>query len=766
MNTTEVVKGLRLKDKVAFCSGRDSWNTKPFPDSDIPSVMMTDGPTGLRKQIGTNDALGFAQSETATCFPAESLIACSFDKTLISEMGAAIAEEAGAAGVSMVLAPGVNIKRNPLCGRNFEYFSEDPYLAGKMGASFITAVQKKGIGASLKHFACNSQEYYRLVSDSIIDDRTLRELYLTNFEYAVKEGRPTSVMCAYNKINGTYCSDNKYLLTDILRDDWGYDGFVVTDWGALNDRSKAFEAGCDLAMPGGSAWGEKDVLDNIDKGRLDEKYVNLSAERILSFVKNGRAALESATFKADFEKHHELARRIAEGSAVLLKNDENILPCKETDIAVIGAMAQKPRFQGSGSSRVNPSKVDSVLSFLPDAPYAPGYDEDGSTTDEMLRLASDTARSAKVAVIVAGLPDVYEAEGLDRSDMKMPEGHNRLITEVAKANPNTVVALCCGCAVETPWADDVKAILYMGLSGQAGAGALVKILTGVINPSGRLAETWPIVYENCASASFYSAGMRDAEYREGLYVGYRYYDKGRKKVRFPFGLGMSYTSFSYENLKIDQNCVSITVTNTGARFGAESILMFIEAPQDSIYRPIRELKGFEKVFLGAGESKEVFFELDERSFAVWDGGWKVYSGEYEVQIGSCSAKVKQSGSKADLGDEGWYMSLNGIASREDWIRLLGYTPEQTPIRPFTVNSAVIDVAENTLLVRIILWFFEKATAKIYGRGSVNYQIVLRGAEEAPLRRIQDIAKTKGRLAQALADFGNKKFFRGIGHLFR
>lgn len=747
-----------LADKVALCSGRDEWRTKGFAKHGAPSVMMSDGPHGLRKQLNFGNVPGLSKSGKATCFPTESLVACSFDKALAGKMGAAIAEEAGAEGVAMVLGPGLNIKRNPLCGRNFEYFSEDPYLSGKLGAAYIAAAQRKGIGTSLKHFACNSQEYFRMVSDSRIDERTLREIYLTAFEYAVREGRPASVMCAYNKINGVYCSDNKYLLTDILRTEWGYEGFVVTDWGAISDRSKAFEAGCDLVMPGGNAYGEKGVCQNVRDGSLQEAYVDRSAERVLRFARSGREALASQSFTVDFEEQHRLARRIAEESAVLLKNENGLLPCNEEDIVIIGRMAEDFRYQGNGSSRVNPTKVDSVLSLLPGVPYAAGYDKDGQTTDEMVREAVELARAAGTVVIVAGLPDSWEAEGLDRADMKLPDGQNRIVEEAAKANPNVVVALCCGCAVETPWADDVKAILYMGLAGQAGAGALVNLLTGRANPCGKLAETWPMRYEDCASAAFYGNGYRNAEYREGVYVGYRYYEKEDRRVRFGFGYGLSYTTFSYHGLCVEDSRVRVTVTNTGGLAGGEPVLMFVRAPRDGIHRPVRELKGFDKVFLAPGESKEVCFDLDDRSYAVWDGEWKVYSGVYGIQIGSCSSECHITGEI--------YRPPTDEGSREELLKTPDCAPADASECPYTINSAAKDIAKDSLAIRLMLKGFDRIMAATSGRGSVEYRIAMTGAEESPIRNIQNALKLKGHFAQAIADFANKEYRKGFLRLFR
>ena len=767
MESINQIERMTLKEKVTFCSGKDEWHTKAFPKHNIAAVMMSDGPNGLRKQTGAGDILGIMRSEEATCFPSESLLACSFDKNLAGEAGAAIAEEAGAAEVSMFLGPGVNHKRNPLCGRNFEYFSEDPYLSGKLAAAYITAAQKKGIGTSLKHFACNNQEDFRMISDSRIDERTLRELYLTAFEYAVKESRPACVMCAYNQLNGVYCSDHRYLLTDILRGEWGYEGFVVTDWGAIHDRSKSFAAGCDLVMPGGNAYGERDVCSDIKTGALDEAFVDRSTARLLRFVEQAEHTKKTMTFTANKKKHHALARQIAEESAVLLKNEDNILPCTKEEIVLIGHMAKDFRYQGHGSSRISSASADSLLSLLPGVLYAPGCDAEGNTTKDLLAQAVKLAQSAKKVILVAGLPDIAEAEGLDRSDMQMPPGHNLLIQEIAAANPNTAVVLCCGCAVETPWADDVKAILYMGLSGQAGAGALVNLLTGRVNPSGRLAETWPIRYEDCPSAAFYGKDGKNAEYREGIYAGYRYYETAKKPVRFPFGAGLSYTTFSYHDLTVSETHVSVTVTNTGSCFGGEAVLMYVRAPQNGIHRPVRELKGFEKIFLAPGQSREVCFALNDRTFAVWNDGWRVYAGEYAIQIGPCKAPLNVAGEVfQETVDAGWYRTLAGIPDRNDWLKTLAHPPVETPLRPYTIDSTVEEVAKDSLIIRLMYGYFEKLQARASGRGTVNYQMAMKGAQQSPLRNVQNSFLLKGHFAQAVADFGNKKFLSGIRHLLR
>jgi beta-glucosidase len=757
---------MRLKDKLSLCSGKDAWHTKAFNKYGIPSIMMSDGPHGLRKQTGSRDTLGVQESVKATCFPTAVLTACSFDTDLLGTLGAALAEEAGAQGVGMLLGPGINIKRNPLCGRNFEYFSEDPYLAGKLAAAYINGVQEKGIGTSLKHFASNNQEHARMTSDSIVDERTLRELYLRPFEIAVREGTPSSVMAAYNLINGVWCCENSRLLHDILRVEWGYGGLVVTDWNAVGDRSRGFQAGCDLVMPGGSAYGEKDALRNIRKGVLPESDADASVARVFRLVYNARSALEN-DFHFSEAEHHALARRIAEESAVLLKNEGSILPFENPgEIAVFGYMAEDFRYQGYGSSRVNPTRVDQILTLWPDVAHARGCNPDGSATPELLMEAASLAARFNKAVIFAGLPGTYETEGIDRDNMRMPEGHIRLIEAVSAVNHNTVVVLCCGGAVELPWADKVKAILYMGLSGQAGAQAAVNLLTGVSNPCGKLAETWPVVYEDCPSASYYNRGQRVAEYREGVYVGYRFYQKAGASVRYPFGAGLSYTSFSYSDLRVGERSVSAVVTNTGVRSGAETAMLFIRPPEAGIHRPVRELKGFCKVFLSPAESKNVEFPLDERSFAVWLGGWTVFSGVYLIEVGPNSenlplqAAVTIPGEDAPVsqGEAEW------APDRDGWLRTLDKQPEIRSEKPYTESSTVKEASQGSRLLRLIRRIYAKQQARLYGYDSVEYRAMTTMADESTLRAVQNELGLKRHAALALADLANHKPLKAIWHM--
>ena len=769
MNVEKILRQMTLEDKIALCSGENFWETKKYEKYGIPSLFMCDGPHGLRKQENAADMLGINNSLPATCFPAEVTTAGSWDPELLTEVGAAIGEEAREQSIGLVLGPGANLKRNPLCGRNFEYFSEDPYLAGKLAAGFIRGAEAQGIGTSLKHFAANSQEKSRFTSNSVLDDRTLQELYLTAFEIAVKEGKPATVMCAYPKLNGVHCSDSRRLLTDILRTEWGFDGMVVTDWGAMNDRIEGFRAGCDLNMPGGSDYMEKEVLQAVRDGALPENCVDDSARRVLKLA--SRAA-ETLSKKAvcDYDAHHTLARRAAAEGAVLLKNEDGILPLKQdAKIAVIGAMAGKMRYQGAGSSHINPTKLTQPLDFLPDAVYAPGCDELGDTTNALLEDARAAAKQAEMAVIFAGLPDHYESEGFDRSDMKMPAGHLRMIEAVAGANPNTIVVLLCGSAVECPWADSVKAVLYMGLPGQAGGEAVADLLYGRVNPSGRLAESWPFTYEDVPSSEIYGK-TTDALYQEGVYVGYRYYDKAGVPVRWPFGYGLSYTEFAYSNLAVDGNTVSVAVKNTGAFAGAEVAQLYVSAPQDGLYRPPRELKGFRKVFLQPGESRTVTFTLTDRSFAVWQGGWKIPGGTYTVCVGGLTASVEKSGEALPIPawqGGSWYERCTGKPNQADWEAMLGrkYAPPVLKKGSFTMENTVEEMKDYSLIMKIMYKAVEATVAKGYGGkkdyDNPNFRMQMAASAGAPLRSMMIFGGMKGGVLPGMLEMANGHFFRGV-----
>lgn len=782
MNIEEIITKMTLEEKIALCIGADFWCTKAYEQYGVPAIMVSDGPHGLRKQGENGDMLGVNESIPATSFPTSAATAQSWDTELAAEIGRAISREAAAGKVAVVLGPGANLKRNPLCGRNFEYYSEDPYLSGKLAASFIKAAQENGIGTSLKHFACNSQEYKRFSSDSILDERTLREMYLTAFEIAVKEGKPKTVMSSYNKINGIHSSENKMLLSDILRGEWGFDGLVMTDWGGMNNRIAGFAAGCDLVMPGGSEYMEKECAQAVQDGTLSEDDINACAWRVLSLVFEAQKVLKKDS-TCDKEAHHILARRAAEESAVLLKNEDAILPlAEETKVCYIGHMAENMRYQGAGSSHINPTRLVSPCAARPDIPYVAGVLEDGATNDALLDEAAKLAALCDVPVVFAGLPPQYESEGFDRQDMQMPQGHIRLIEKVVDANPNTVVVLLCGCPVEMPWADKVKAVLYMALPGQAGGEAVANLLWGKNNPSGKLAESWIYKYEDCPSAGFYSGGQKDGQYREGIYVGYRYYQKAKKAVRYPFGFGLSYTSFAYSKLEVNGNEITVAITNTGTLAGAEVAQLYIAAPQNGIHRPLRELKGFAKVFLKPGESKTVTFMLNDRSFAIWaDGGWKVPAGDYTVEVGGSSedlplkALITKQGENVTVParqSKSWYEAPNGAPTQQDWETMLGQKYHAPVLKKgkFTMDNTVLEMKDFSFVMKMMYKGVEKNVLSMMGRkadkNDPEFRMLIASSADCALSGMQICGGIKGHLFEGLLAMANGHFFKGLGLMMK
>ena len=769
-----ILNSMALEDKIALCSGADFWETKAYGQYGIPALFMCDGPHGLRKQENAADMLGINESCPATCFPAEATTASSWDPALLSRIGAAIGEEAKDQGVGLVLGPGANLKRNPLCGRNFEYFSEDPFLAGKLAAGFIQGIEGQDISSSLKHFAANSQETCRFQSDSVMDERTLRELYLPAFEIAVKEGKPATVMCAYPKLNGVHCSDSQALLTDILRNEWGFEGLVVTDWGAMNDRLEGFRAGCDLNMPGGSAYMEKEALQAVRDGSLPEADVDRCAGRVLRLVFH--AAETKKPFACDYGANHALAKEAALAGAVLLQNRDAILPLREGEhVAVIGAMAKTMRYQGAGSSHINPTRLSQPMEYLPGVSYAAGCDERGDTTEALIAEAVIAAKTAKTAVVFAGLPGRYESEGFDRDSMSMPEGHNRLIEAVSCANPNTVVVLLCGTAVECPWADQVKGILWMGLPGQAGGEAIADLLYGRANPSGKLAETWPLRYGDCVSAPYYGK-TKDALYMEGIYVGYRYYDKAGKDVRWPFGYGLSFTRFGYTDLRVDGNTVTVTVRNIGDRSGSEIVQLYMEAPQNGLHRPVRELRGFRKVTLAPGEASTVEFILTDRDFSVWQNGWVMPGGDYTVCVGTSSRNlslrqtIHRNGTDLSVPDwqhGSFYETCAGTPTQVLLESAMGrpYTPKALQKGFFTMDNSVDEMKEFSLVMKIMYKAVEKTIAKGFG-GKADYEnpefrMMMASSTGSSLRNLQTSGGLRDGIMQGMLDMANGHFCRGI-----
>ncbi len=659
MKHPEIVSKMSLEQKAAFVSGYNYWQLEAAPELGLPQIMITDGPHGLRKankDKKTSQGIGLGNSVPSTCFPPASTSSCSWDEALLREEGEALAEECLKEQVSVVLGPGTNIKRAPTCGRNFEYFSEDPYLAGKCSASFVNGVQSKGVGTSLKHFACNSQEAYRMVLNEIVDERAMRELYLTAFEICVKEAQPWTIMNSYNRINGVYSSENEWLQEKVLRGEWGFQGLVVTDWGASVDRIPGLYNGTDLEMPSSATINTNKIIAAVKSGELDEAVLDKRVDAVVDLIIKSKPALEKK-HTYDIEAHHAVARRVAEGSMVLLKNDDKTLPVKKGQkVAVIGELAASPRFQGAGSSVINPQKLDNALDELKklgvNLVYAPGYVKNKDKIDDTLvSEAVNAAKNADIALVFVGLTDEFEGEGYDRESIEMPKCHNSLVSAVAKANPNTAVVLAGGSVINLPWLGEVKALLSTGLGGQAVGSATANLLTGAVNPSGKTSETYPLSYSDNPTYGNYPAGPVTSEHRESVYIGYRYYDKANKDVLFPFGYGLSYTTFEYSDLSVsadsikDTDTVTVTfkVKNTGDVDGAEVAELYVADKESTIFRPVKELKCFKKVFLKAGEEKSVSIELSKRAFAFYNvklGDWMVESGEFDILVGASSRDIK------------------------------------------------------------------------------------------------------------------------------
>ena len=775
---------LTLEERVQLLAGESHWKTHAAPSADIPSLFLSDGPHGLRKQEGAQDCMGIAESRPATCFPTASALACSFDPELVERVGAAISEEARRQGVDVVLGPGVNIKRHPLCGRNFEYFSEDPVVSGELGAAMVRGIQSRGVGACLKHFAANSQEHARMVSDSVVDERTLRELYLAPFEHVVRHARPWSVMTAYNKLNGVYCSEHEWLLREVLRGEWGFDGAVVSDWGAMSSSVASVRAGLDLCMPGPRRDHARALVEAVRSGELEEGCVNEAAshiERLARRVKAcqaegsiGGAPALSLTDEEFYRAHADLAREAAAQSAVLLKND-GVLPLNpDAKVAVIGAFARMPRYQGSGSSRINPKIIDNIWYRLEQrgvaAEYADGCDPTTGDADERQLLEAETlAARSDVAVVVAGLPARYESEGFDRKLMVMPRGMRELIDRICAANPRTVVVLQGGAPMEMPWRDGPAAILLMYLSGCQGGGAAVDVLVGDVNPSGKLAETWPVDSAQTALGTTYPDMDNEVFYREGPFVGYRYYDAVDVEPAFPFGHGESYTEFAYEGLEVKAHegastegplefDVSFTLRNIGPRIGAEVAQVYI-APTSEVVPPpcpVQWLAGFAKIELEPGGERQVVLHLDETAFRKWDASlhrWRVYPGEYEVRVASSSRDIRLTASiivadgqsafnleqalhRLSIAEEqlmfdqapmpspqvpeiyrhptpGCFVQPESARAFEElYARPL---PERPPVTPFTIDSTVSDMGACWLgrrLYRIIDWVMAEPASKM------------------------------------------------------
>ncbi|MYF11187.1 MAG: glycosyl hydrolase [Gammaproteobacteria bacterium] len=711
---------MSLEEKAAFCSGRDFWHMEANERLGLASIMLTDGPHGLRKQMGDTDHVGIGNSVPATCFPTACALASSWDRDLLREVGVALGEQCAAENVAVLLGPGMNIKRHPLCGRNFEYFSEDPLVSGELAAALIEGIQSQGVGACVKHFAVNNQEQGRMFVDAIVDERTLREIYLRGFEIAVRKAQPWTVMCAYNRLNGVYCSEHDWLLNQVLRGDWGFAGAVVTDWGAANDRVRGIAAGLDLEMPASGGVNDRRLVAAVRDGRLPEADLDRAVTRNLSLALLG-GELPKQRVAMDQDAHHALARRAAGECAVLLKNEGALLPlAPPARIAVIGAFAKQPRYQGAGSSQVNPTRLDCAFDAIAatvgdgaSLDYAPGYDPKHSEPDAALVAeAAAAAAEAEVAVVFAGLPGSYESEGFDRSHMALPEQHDWLVAAVCEANPNTVVVLSNGAPVAMPWVAAPKAILEGYLAGQGGGAAMADVLFGRVNPSGKLAETFPLQQADVPADRWFPGTGRQVHYREGLHVGYRYFDTAAAPVLFPFGHGLSYTRFEYGDLELSADAfaqggelaVSFALTNSGGLAGSEVVQLYAHAAQSSVHRPEQELRAFTKVALAPGETRRVTLTLDDAAFAIYDtdaGKWIVEAGEFEIRLGASSRdirlrtrlKVQSSQSLSDAA-----RGVGGLdGSDEAFAALLGKpVPPPEPSRPYHLNSSLGEIGEAAL----------------------------------------------------------------------
>ena len=787
MDYKTLIFSMTLEEKCSLLSGGTQFTSKAIPRLGIPSIYLSDGPNGVRRQAGDADHLGLNPSLPATCWPSMSTLSNSWDMKLLEEVGRYLGAEAKACRVNVLLGPGLNLKRSPLCGRNFEYFSEDPCLAGKLAAAYIRGVQSNGIAACPKHFAVNSQETLRMHSDSVLDERTLRELYLTGFEIAVKEGKPKSIMSSYNRVNGVYASENRYLLREILVDEWGFDGFVVTDWGGGNDRPAGVQAGGHLEMPGTGGSSDREAVQAVRQGRLDEAALDRIVEEYLQAA--GEIAIpDDAPDRFDETAHHDFARAAAGSAIVLLKNEGGLLPLAQgTKVAVIGDFAKTPRFQGAGSSAVNPTRVDNALdclrfSGLEIVGYAPGFLRHGGEDKDRLAAAVALAERADVVLLFLGLDELAETEGMDRADMKLRFNQIETLHAVSQVNPKVVAVFSGGAPVECPWLDRCRAMVHGGLGGQAGAGALADVLTGRVNPSGKLAETWPLSYGDTPAFRYFPGKERTAEYREGLYIGYRYYDTADISVRFPFGFGLSYTSFAYSDLSVSQAAVSFTLTNTGDTAGAEIAQVYVSRRDGMVFRPARELKGFAKVHLQPGESQTVVIPLDDKAFRYFNlqtGRWEVEGGAYELQVGASSRDIRLagtiqiagtdapapydltrlpsyvSGRVADVGDAEFSALLGRTIPQAGWDRSAPLELNDTFAQLCYAKSRI-----GRLVYRILKGQVDRATAG--GAPDLNALFRL----NMPFR---GVAKMTGgavdmAMAAALVELFNGHFFRGAGHV--
>ncbi len=786
----QIIKQMTLEEKARMMSGKNTWETVDYEKYGIPSMVMSDGPHGLRRQAGAGDHLGLNASLPATCFPTAAGMANTWDEKLGEEIGQALAQEAVTMNVNVILGPGLNIKRSPLCGRNFEYFAEDPYLAGKMAAAYVRGIQSQGIAACPKHFAANSQELRRMANDSVVDERTFRELYTTGFEIAVKEGKARSIMSSYNEINGVYANEDSHLLQEILVDEWGFDGYVVSDWGGSNDHALGVKNGSHLEMPGTGNSGVHDIVSAVKKGMLPEEILDQRLDELLKVIFATHEATEKAKGSSyDVEGHHQLARKAAQESIVLLKNDDAILPLKpHTKVAVIGDFARTPRYQGAGSSLVNPAKApESILEQIKETDlevvsYAQGYVRNRKENKKLVQEAREAAKKADVVLFFGGLDEISESEGLDRTHMKMPKAQSALIDELSTVNDNIVVVLSAGSAIEMPWYSYVKGIVHGYLGGQAGASAMLHVLTGQVNPSGKLNETYPLNYEDTPAYRYYPSKERSSEYREGLYVGYRYYTTVGMKVRFPFGYGLSYTTFAYSDLQVTGEGVTFTLTNTGEREGTEIAQLYVGRQSDTVFRPVRELKGFSRVTLAPGESKKVTITFDDKTFRFYDtrtNTWEIESGTYQIMIGTDAEHMVLTGELAVEGTvaEGGYTKETlpsyfsgqiGDVTDAEFKTLYGREiPDGSWSGEIDINDAVCQLYYGKgILGRLFYWILRLLLKISEWQGKPNLNVLFN--YNMPIR---GYAKMTGgfvtmEMAKALTEMANGHRIKGTAHLIR
>ena len=784
-----ILNKMTLRQKADLLTGKDFWQTRDLPELGMPSIFLSDGPHGIRKQAAAADHIGLNASIPATCFPTAAAMANSWNETLGEEMGKALGEEAASQNVNVLLGPGVCIKRNPRCGRNFEYFSEDPYLAGKMAASYIRGIQQNGTAACVKHFAANNQEERRMVIDSVIDERTLREIYLTAFEIAVKEGKTQALMTSYNKVNGEYADENKHLIRDILRGEWEYDGVVVSDWGGTNNKVASTMAGSDLEMPS-CKYGADDIVKAVESGALEIKYVDECVERILKLIELTTAGEKGKPF--DLQAHHKLAQKCAEESIVLLKNDGTLPLNDKLKVAVIGDFADRARYQGTGSSIVNPTRLDTLLSSLEGVQkigYERGFDRYGNDNPKLIKRAVKLAKTADAVILCLGLDEVSEAEGLDRENIKIPQNQIELFKQVRVFSKKVIVVFSCGSAVETGFCRSANAIVYGCLAGQAGASAIANVLTGKVNPSGKLAETFPVNYKNCSSAKYFPGRQMTAEYREGLFIGYRYYDTAKVPVAYPFGHGLSYTTFEYSEITADESGVTFKIKNTGDYDGAEIVQLYVGKRDSKIFRAAKELKGFKKVFLKTGESAKVTIEFDDKTFRyfnVMTDKWEVEGGDYQLFIGASiedvrleTTIVKQgttdnypydmrqlpsyyTGKIASVGDEEFKVLLGRDIPKS------GYDFYKKNRMVILENSTVLDLRYSKgwtgraflAVIKFVLIFLKKRGNK----DSAN--TVAMSVLHQPIRGLAKFGGVSRRQMEGLLLAFNGHFFKGIGRFFK